>query len=983
MLEIFTLGGGEYIVNVLNAVAAWTGGGGFRSLLQVVMVMGLTYSLIIVAFSLNWKAGLNWFLSATLMYACLIVPTTSVKVTDKINPSLAPSVVANVPIGLAALASLTSQFGDWMTEQAELVFVMPAALSMNTNGFIYGTQLMEKSKLFTVSDAYLRANIVEYNKQCLMYDILLGQKNINTLAKSNDLLTDMGPGSAARAQKWLDPSTGSSIITCQTAYGYIVAGMNAEAEIGLGKIGQALFPKMAAGDALAKIKTDLTATSAAFFGGAQDAKGAFNQRALAEAFMEARAMMGDDTAADSWAALRADVQARNTYQSVGRQAMTWVPLLQIVLTVTFYAMFPVIFPLFLMPQSGPTALKGYVAGFFYLAAWGPLYVVLHMFVTQREIASMMTVGAGGLSLSNLGGIDAVNNDAATIAGFLMMSVPFLAAGLARGAMAVASNATSMLQPAQSAAEASAIEQTTGNYAYGNVSFQNLTANTTQANRYENAPSYTTGAAVSAVRNPEGTWERTYSDGQFSNTAFDTSGAMSNLPFTVNLGEARSMSARVAAGDSYRTAEAIGNVLSGSTSIAKRRYEGNSVVYTDSEGNDLRLTKSGSETRAEYVSKDKVANKSTQTGRNISTNDSVSERESTTSTLSGGVGARGSIGGKLPGGGGEGGGGVSPIYGQAGAQANIDQQWASQTASDSSTVSGKGVNTSVNSGTGTNVTDGTRVSTDTNTTNASGEFSSHTKSNSSNSGVELSREERQSLQHEQSRQLQRAHTLDQIASMSSDKDSRFNENILPLIEGQYNDLRNEHPELNLPHISAVRISAVQSEARRDAILNLIDGVIGDNFESFAKEHGLHAQMPDLGVAIPSDLKGGSGSRPNGFPDSLRGNGGLADVSIKPGANVDRLHPLMADAVGVVTGVAERLGLPATVITSGNDSRHMVGSSHYRNEGVDFRGNNISPTQGRAWASAVSAQLGSGYFVQFETFPDNPENNHLHLQLRGGR
>ena len=44
MMEIFTIGGGEYIVNVLNAVSAWTGGGGFRSLLRVVMVMGLIYS---------------------------------------------------------------------------------------------------------------------------------------------------------------------------------------------------------------------------------------------------------------------------------------------------------------------------------------------------------------------------------------------------------------------------------------------------------------------------------------------------------------------------------------------------------------------------------------------------------------------------------------------------------------------------------------------------------------------------------------------------------------------------------------------------------------------------------------------------------------------------------------------------------------------------------------------------------------------------
>ena len=51
MMEIFTIGGGESIVNVFNAVSAWSGGGGFRSLLRVVMVMGLIYTLLVVAFS--------------------------------------------------------------------------------------------------------------------------------------------------------------------------------------------------------------------------------------------------------------------------------------------------------------------------------------------------------------------------------------------------------------------------------------------------------------------------------------------------------------------------------------------------------------------------------------------------------------------------------------------------------------------------------------------------------------------------------------------------------------------------------------------------------------------------------------------------------------------------------------------------------------------------------------------------------------------
>lgn len=85
MYEIFTIGGGEYVVNTMNAVAAWTGNGGFRSLLRVVMVMGLIYSLCVMAFNLDWRSTFRWFLQSTLIYACLMVPTVTVRVTDRVN----------------------------------------------------------------------------------------------------------------------------------------------------------------------------------------------------------------------------------------------------------------------------------------------------------------------------------------------------------------------------------------------------------------------------------------------------------------------------------------------------------------------------------------------------------------------------------------------------------------------------------------------------------------------------------------------------------------------------------------------------------------------------------------------------------------------------------------------------------------------------------------------------------------------------------
>ncbi|PCG07559.1 hypothetical protein COA17_17805 [Sphingomonas ginsenosidimutans] len=191
-VELFTIGGGEYIVNVLNAVAAWTGAGGYKSLLQVVLVMGLAYSVLIVAFSLDWKAWLHWFLQATLMYMVLMVPRLDVHVTDRINPSLAPAQVANVPLGLAMMASFTSQVGDYLVRSSELVFGLPGDLDYSGNGMIYGSRLFEATRSLRINDPEFAANLDEHFKQCVFYDVLLGRYSMETLAQAPDLWMSIG-----------------------------------------------------------------------------------------------------------------------------------------------------------------------------------------------------------------------------------------------------------------------------------------------------------------------------------------------------------------------------------------------------------------------------------------------------------------------------------------------------------------------------------------------------------------------------------------------------------------------------------------------------------------------------------------------------------------------------------------------------------------------------------------------------------------------
>jgi conjugal transfer mating pair stabilization protein TraG len=572
MWEIFTTGGGEYIVNTLNAVSAWTGGGGFRSLLRVVFVMGLLYAATTMAWNLDWRSALRWFMQATLVYGCLMVPTVSVRVTDRVNPSLAPAVVGNVPIGLGVMASITSQMGDWMTRTAETAFVMPSSLSYSNNGIVYGAKMWEKVNSFELKDPVFKYNLESYVKQCVFYDILLGQRSLRQLQDSKDLWTDIGTNAAVnRGIKYMKEVGGVPEyvgMTCAAAYTDLNIGLTAVQGDAIQKYAKAVFPKRTVAAAVAKVNADLPIIGNQATGNPLSAPQLFRQKSVVDAFANAQVSFGNDDA-DLFASMRAEQQARNVSIGVTEKAMTWVPYLHIILTIVFYAMFPVIFPLFLFPSVGLSTLKGYLSGFFYLAAWGPLYVLLHMFVMDRFATETKAVADGGLTLANFAGIQAVNTDIATLAGFMMMSVPVLAGMLARGAMGAASSAASWLAPVQSGAEAAAVERTTGNYSFGNVSYENLNANNRQMNQWTTAPSYMSGSAISAARMPNGSTITQTADGsmvydtvsgatsRFADKPSLSSGTVASLSQALGSFKNKSSSEREAASSSLNSANSYG------------------------------------------------------------------------------------------------------------------------------------------------------------------------------------------------------------------------------------------------------------------------------------------------------------------------------------------------------------------------------------------------------------------------------------------
>jgi conjugal transfer mating pair stabilization protein TraG len=1005
MLEVFTVGGGEYLVNTFNAVAAWTGSGGFRSLIRVVMVMGLIFALVVTAFNLDWRAWFRWFLQAALLYSCLMVPTVDVKVTDRINPSLAPATVDNVPLGLGVMASFTSQVSDFFTRHAETVFVMPSALQFSSGGIVYGARLWDKVRSFEIKDPVFRANLDAHLKQCVFYDVLYGNLSMRTLSESPDMWAEIGANPAVnRAQKFMRDVGGTvdiEYLTCRDAYTELTQGWNAHLTANVPKFARTFYPKLTEAAAGARLANDIPVVSQLFHGTPRSAYDTLRQKSLVEAFAAAQLDFGNDEA-DGFALDRADTQARNSMTSVAQQAMVWVPVLNIVLTLVFYAMFPVIFPLFLFPRTGVPTLKGYLAGFFYLAAWGPLYVLLHMFVMDRIASEMAAAAPGGLSLASWGGIQSVNLDTATLAGFLMMSVPVLAAMLARGAMAASNSAASFLQPAQGGGEAAALERTTGNYAYGDVSFANFNGNNRQANQWTEAGNYFAGAVRSMFRGQDGV---SYSEFGNGRTVIDSSGGMSQLPFKPMMTAGYASDLRMQGQNYLNEADRIENGTSTSWSSIQSSFRSATATQSSSVGNRSESGKQSafSKDKREYSGTEGAVGVSERTSTNDGLRITEGNSVSTSFVATDSTGVKGSLdaGAKLG----------TPLGDVAGSGASISGSASVYGGRDNSDIASRSSNRGLEKFTtratdrsedntgrySEGMTDSATSSSGTFTRDASYSDDNRTQSNSS--GIEVRTSEAEERRSAASRYREIGNRLVAEASYAQSNGFQMSSDLSNLVQSRYEDMRRENPELHLPDLANPNLSLTEMQRRDQGVTAVMSDLMSDlkarKIAELGDVEGIGGIGPlgtssTLGFpnspAFPGADKATSEtnetlpSAPQGSVDG-RPYAREFGIGLKSGADIRSIDGGLVPAMAVVAAEAKELGLPRPVITSGNDSRvHVAGSAHYDDRGLDFRGRNVTVAQGRQWADNVSDRLGQGYGVQFEVFPDQPERNHLHVSKR---
>jgi len=540
-MEVFTYGGGTYLVDIFNAVAALAGSGAMESLMRLALALGLVFVLVHYIFSTDFLVILRWYLSALLIYGILFVPKLDVQITDRLNPTLPAATVANVPFGLAYFAGLSSQVGDYVTRQTETAYSLPGDLLYSANGVIFGARLLEMTTSFQITNTELAANVSAYVQQCVFYGLLLGHLDLEDMKTTPDIwnyLTVQNSPSEARSFAYREGGT-ETIITCLDGATRLNTLWSSELNRAAELYGARIYSDRLPALARAAILSDLPIAHEYLVGTSREALGLIQQAMLINAINRSALEFAGDTGSTSaleiYAQARAESQATSTFRAVARQAEKWVPLLRIVLETLYYGLFPFLFPLLLLPMIGRKFFTAYFGVFIWLQSWGPAYVILHRIMMGEtaeatKAAALMEGGAREFSLVTMSGIDAVNSDVALLAGFFLIMIPFLTAGLARGAVAIGGMSQSILAPVQSAATAAGSEAATGNISLGNTSVDTHRYNQTSAHSLTTSPHVDTG--VFSYRTPEGATVSMTPDGR---QVVQGGGAASNFPSSINYG----------------------------------------------------------------------------------------------------------------------------------------------------------------------------------------------------------------------------------------------------------------------------------------------------------------------------------------------------------------------------------------------------------------------------------------------------------------
>jgi len=505
-IEIATYWNVETLYYVFNGVASIMAGAGFAGLLKMVFYFAITLG--IFAYAGNKQLELaKWFIQALIFTTLLNMPITRVAITDKtgLEP---PRVVDNVPFALSIVAQTTNLGFGWATRTYETVFGVPDELGLQKGDLAFGHRILKNVNRVVIRDPGLRADLMQFIKECTLYDIKDGAITPNQIVGETDtwntIFTSTSP---ARYTTYNTLTPTPTTDTCTNAAVVLKARVDGGVDSAQAFYGRQSFSRSDTDAAASALFASAIGSSydwiLASSASASDAmKQAMFNNIWREAGSELPALLGDTARIQELqnmaGAAQAAKQADGSNATLAMLAQETLPHMRNWLEAIIYALFPVIVVLMVVmsAEGAKRIIGGYMMSLAWVGMWPVMFAVINhlsLMHLRHKVAALNLAAGVPFQLSDA--FDATLVDEQAAIGYLVVLVPFLSGAIIKmGQGAFMSVADKMVTGFTSAGAAVGSSLASGNVSLGQAGLDTASVNTTSMHKYDSNVGLSGGGA---------------------------------------------------------------------------------------------------------------------------------------------------------------------------------------------------------------------------------------------------------------------------------------------------------------------------------------------------------------------------------------------------------------------------------------------------------------------------------------------------------
>lgn len=498
VFDFYAYWNGEEVATLFSSVVGLFGAFSYKTLLGVTVLGGLIAATAFAAIRYRGMEVIQWFMAAIFVYCVAYLPKATVVVIDE-RVAFTRS-IDGVPLGIAFTASVTSHIGHWATEAFETAFTDVNAAKFSKFGMAFPERAAEAVRNAGPVTPSVRTLLKEYVARCVSPEVADNSAKLRELMAATDIPTLM------RSKDWVNPARflmhEGQILYCTDAWAKLEEVIQAEEIPAQEKL---LATKLAGTEndiIVAQVRQAIPESEALMYGISRTMTESLKHSLLLNAIPEGVRLTADRAGTPLAAAVQISKAQGNmaseiSYRTMASLAASFLPKFRNILEFILIAASPFVFlTMVLMGLDGGKVFRMYFTLFFWLALWAPMAAVVNFLIlhVDRQPMNLLIEQFGGVTLAGMDLIRAEGASSQAMAGYVMILIPMISYVIAKASdIGVTSLASSVMQPAQSAAAAQSSSLAMGNIAAGNVSAGNVSANNTAMNSWDTSLKQTDGA----------------------------------------------------------------------------------------------------------------------------------------------------------------------------------------------------------------------------------------------------------------------------------------------------------------------------------------------------------------------------------------------------------------------------------------------------------------------------------------------------------